>query len=85
MFGVEEILQTIPTLGSPLCIGIIVLVLIIFLFAYVLSLLIEFLPATLLAILVYIFTGDLIWTIVAFLVVAMIMTFSRRRKRVIRR
>ncbi|MFP4001432.1 MAG: hypothetical protein ACLFSM_08490 [Thermoplasmata archaeon] len=89
MFGVEVllqiipiILQTIPTFGSPFCIGLIVLAVIIFLFAYFLSLLIEFLPATLLAILVYLFTGNLIWSIVAFVVIALLMMLGRGRKRI---
>ncbi len=77
MLGAEVLQVAIPELGSSICIGIIVLVLAIIIIAYFLSVLIEFLPATLVAILVYIFTGSFMWTIVAFVAIALIMVLSR--------
>jgi len=72
--------QTIQSLGSSTYIGIILLIIFIILLAYVLKLLLEFLPATLLAILVYIFTADLLWTFGAFLMISFLMTLSNLRK-----
>ncbi|MBS3782154.1 MAG: hypothetical protein KGY66_07310 [Candidatus Thermoplasmatota archaeon] len=54
--------------------GILVLVVIILIIAFFLKMLIQFLPATLLAILVFIFTGDLFWTAIAFLTTAFILS-----------
>ncbi|MGM0405899.1 MAG: hypothetical protein ACQEQM_07150 [Thermoplasmatota archaeon] len=77
MLGAEVLQVTIPELGSSICIGLIILVVAIIIIAYFLSVLIEFLPATLVAILVYIFTGSLLWTIVAFVAIALLMVLSR--------
>ena len=76
----EGLLVTIPELGSMICIGIIILVLVIVLIAYFLKLLIEFLPATLIALLVYIFTGSFLWAVVSFAVIALMMTMGKRRR-----
>ncbi|MEF8874703.1 MAG: hypothetical protein V5A88_08570 [Candidatus Thermoplasmatota archaeon] len=81
MLGVEGVLQAIPALGSVLCIGIIILILVIVVLAFFLSLLIEFLPATLIAILVYLFTGNLMWTVLVFVVIALLMSLSNRERR----
>ncbi len=67
-------------LGALLCIGILILVVIILIIAFFLKLLIAFLPATLLAILVYLFTGNLFLTIVAFVVVALILSIVDRKR-----
>ncbi|MFW6040718.1 MAG: hypothetical protein ACOC85_02665 [Thermoplasmatota archaeon] len=80
MFGAERLLVTIPALGSTLCIGMLILVILIILIAYFFSLLIEFLPATLIAILVYIFTGSFLWAIISFIVIALLMTMRRKRR-----
>ncbi len=67
-------------LGLVICAGILVLVIIILIIAFFLKLLIAFLPATLLAILVFLFTGDLFLTIVAFVVVALILSIVDRKR-----
>ncbi len=76
-------LQAIP-LALPICVGILILVVIILVLAFFLKMLIEFLPATILAVLIYLFTGSLFWAVIAFLAVAFILSFanSMRRTRV---
>lgn len=63
-----------------MCIGILVLVIIILIIAFFLKLLISFLPATLLAVLVFIFTRNLFWTVIVFVVVALILSIVDRRR-----
>ncbi len=74
----------LPGLGADLavCMGILVLVIILLMIAFFLKVLIEFLPATILAILIYLFTADLFWSVVAFLIIAFILSFANRTKRV---
>ncbi len=79
---IEGLLQvSIPELGSSICIGLIIIVVAIFVIAYFLSLLIEFLPATIIAILVYLFTGNFIWAIIAFVAIALLSSFVGGRAR----
>ncbi|MBS3817234.1 MAG: hypothetical protein KGY76_06695 [Candidatus Thermoplasmatota archaeon] len=61
-------------LGAAICVGILILVIIVIIIAFFLKMLIQFLPATLLAILVFLFTGDLIWAIIAFVGTAFILS-----------
>ncbi|MFP4001170.1 MAG: hypothetical protein ACLFSM_08655 [Thermoplasmata archaeon] len=72
------ILQAIPELGLgaglAVCAALLILVIIILIIAFFLKMLLQFLPATLLAILVYIFTRNLLWAGVVFLVVAFILS-----------
>jgi len=74
----------LPGLGAgfAVCMGILVLVIIILVIAFFLKMLIEFLPATILAVLIYLFTNDIFWSVVAFLIVAFILSFANRTKRV---
>ena len=79
---IEGLLQvSIPELGSSIFIGLIIIVVAIFVIAYFLSLLIEFLPATIIAILVYLFTGNFIWAIIAFVAIALLSSFVGGRAR----
>ena len=80
MSHVFSMFQAIP-LALPICIGIFVLVVIILVIAFFLKMLIEFLPATLLAILVLLFTGSFFWAIIVFLAVAFILSFANRMRR----
>ncbi len=61
-------------LGAAVCIGILILVVIILIIAFFLKMLIQFLPATLLAILVFLLTGDLLWAVIAFVGTALILS-----------
>ncbi len=72
----------IPTLGFGLavCVGILILVVIILLIAFFLSMLIEFLPATILAVLVFLIWGDLFLAVIVFLVVAFILSIVDRKR-----
>ncbi len=66
-------------LGILACIGLLILVIIILIIAFFLKLLIAFLPATIAAILVFLFIGPF-WAVVTFLVLALILSiFDRRR------
>lgn len=72
------LLQVLPEiglgLGLTLCMGLLILVIIILVIAFFLKMLIQFLPATLLAILVYIFTRSFLWAGVTFLAVAFVLS-----------
>lgn len=62
-------------LGIMACFGILLLIIFIMVLAFFLKLLIAFIPATLLAILVFLLTGgSLFWAAIVFLVVALIMS-----------
>ena len=62
------------SIGLAVCIGILVLIIIILVIAFFLKMLIEFLPATILAVLVFLFTGNFFWAIIVFLAVAFILS-----------
>ncbi len=61
-------------LGAIICIGILILVVIILVIAFFFKMLIQFLPATLLAILVFLFTRSFIWAVIAFVGTALILS-----------
>ncbi|MFP3872610.1 MAG: hypothetical protein ACOCTR_04095 [Candidatus Natronoplasma sp.] len=61
-------------LGLGICLLLLILVVIVLIIAFFLKMLIQFLPATLLAILVFIFTRDLLWTIITFVAVAFVLS-----------
>ena len=65
-------------LGATLCFALIIIIIIILVLAFFFSLLLEFLPATVLAIIVFLITGgDLFLAAITFLIVAFIMTLIR--------
>ncbi len=65
-------------IGATLCLGLIIILIIILILALFFSLLIEFLPATILAIIVFFITGgDLFLSAITFLLVAFVMSLIR--------
>lgn len=61
-------------LGAAICIGVLILVIIVIIIAFFLKMLIQFLPATLLAILVFLLTKNFIWAILAFVGTAFVLS-----------
>ncbi len=60
-------------IGIEACIGLLVLLVVILIIAFFLKLLIAFLPATFLAILVFLLTENLFWAAIAFLATAFVL------------
>ena len=73
MFGILQ-------LGMLACAVILILVVIVIIIAVFFKLILEFLPATAAAVLIFLVTGSIIYSLVAFVIIALIMTFAKRRK-----
>ncbi|MGM0404524.1 MAG: hypothetical protein ACQEQM_00075 [Thermoplasmatota archaeon] len=73
MFGILE-------LGTLACAAILILVLIVIIISVFFKLILEFLPATAASVLVYLVTNSIIYSLAAFVIIALIMTFAERRK-----
>lgn len=64
--------------GATVCFALIIILIIVLVLAIFFSLLLEFLPATILAIIVFLITGgDLFLSAITFLLVAFVMTLVR--------
>ena len=66
-------LFSLETLGLSCCLLLLVAMVVILILSFIFKVAIEFLPATVLAIAVYLYTGDLVLSLITFGVVALIM------------
>ncbi len=75
-------LQIFPIsgLGAMICFGLLILVVVVLVIAFFLKMLIEFLPATIIAVLVYLFTKSLFLAIVVFLAIAFVLSLVDKIK-----
>jgi len=72
MFGILQ-------LGVLACVALLLLVVIVIVIAVFFKLILEFLPATAAAILIFLVTGSIIYSLAAFVIVALIMTFASKK------
>ncbi len=75
-------LQMFPTagLGAAICFGLIILIVVIMVIAFFFKMLIEFLPATILAVLTYLMTDRLFLAVIVFLAVAFLLSLIDKIK-----
>ncbi|MFO7791586.1 MAG: hypothetical protein R6W73_01205 [Candidatus Saliniplasma sp.] len=66
-------------LGIIACVALLILILIIFVIAVFFKMILEFLPATAAAVLIFLITDSIIYALGAFVIIALIMTFAKRR------
>jgi len=72
MFGILQ-------LGVLACVALLILVLIVIVIAVFFKLILEFLPATAAAVLIFLVTGSIIYSLAAFVIIALIMTFASKK------
>jgi len=72
MFGILQ-------LGVLACVALLLLVVIVMVIAVFFKLILEFLPATAAAILIFLVTGSIIYSLAAFVIIALIMTFASKK------